>query len=364
MYSIFSIPPLQCSGFSKISELSDDELNSFSRMQNINEYNWTYQERYKHNYTYFINHEDIYPHYITFMLNEAESDNLYGLEIKKKVSMLYSTTLFKIINGYPFYIGHIYKWRKDLDIITQISNNNKIKFSIILGLNKKPKTDGMDLLQKYNNFLQKNPKYYNIIKAIDLYGFETDDNDNDLLDMTKQLNLNYSIHAGESLTNNVNNLKSILQLYDNNKRIRVGHALTLQYDDKLMQKYKDYGISIEACPLSNYILGYVPNISTHPAIKYINYGLDVCINSDNASIYNYDYVSYDWLFVLGLWNLNIKQIYNLCINSIKNSFFNYNEKKEMLDRLEIDFDNWYKIYCSDNKLEKAIHDARNILNTY
>lgn len=195
-----------------------------------------------------------------------------------------------------------------------------------------------------------------IIQSIDLIGEESSSANNNAVFMETFLaqcdGMNYSIHSGESaaLSGKDENLAKIVELKKalngkNNKHIvRVGHGISLINDPALMNDYKDLGIHVELCPLSNYILGYLPDLAKHPGKQYIRAGLRVSINSDDPSMFNYDYVSYDWLFAIGLWHLTVDEIQSVCLFSIEDSCFTTAEKEAMKDRFVKDFAVWLSVY--------------------
>ena len=125
-----------------------------------------------------------------------------------------------------------------------------------------------------------------------------------------------------------------------------------------MRLYKDLNIHIELCPLSNYILGYVKNIEEHPGKKLLENNINVSINSDDPSIYNYDYVTYDWVFIIALWKLEYDSIKKLIINSIDFSSATKEKKIEM----KTDFEFKFNLWKSTNN--KFFLDYRNLAYQY
>jgi adenosine deaminase len=99
--------------------------------------------------------------------------------------------------------------------------------------------------------------------------------------------LHLTIHAGET-----ERVESIWQAVYHLNAERIGHGLTLREKALLMERFKDRGIAIEMCPSSNtQIIGfrdnYLPetkNLSIYPLKKYLEYGLRVCIGTDNPGI--------------------------------------------------------------------------------
>jgi hypothetical protein len=146
------------------------------------------------------------------------------------------------------------------------------------------------------------------------------------------------------------------------QKFRVGHGLSLYNYPEIMALYKKEQIHIELNPISNYVMGHTKDLAEHPGRTYIKQDMRVSINSDDGSIFNYDNVSFDWLFVLGLWNLSIQEIYNVCLYSIQDSFFSDDIKIEMTKKFNIKFSEWFTRW--KNKLHKAILEALPILSSY
>jgi len=382
-------PP--CDGWNKLSEkiLIDkitkvknfsemqDIVNKGTRMQNPSDYDWYNLEKYTNNYWSLIKYETIFDKYFNFILDEAIEDNLMGIELKTNIGgfhnkIKYTESFYTNDTGksFPFYTG---EWNKDnieLKIIESIisKRSKDIYCSIILGTPRKLKGDDKqqfenDLMRKcsYHESL-KDKKLQKIITGIDIFG-EEDIKENNIavIDILKnKCNLNYTLHSGETHVSNKidTNLVSILELANSGKIVRVGHGLSLVNNENLMKLYKDLNIHIEICPLSNYILGYVKNIEQHPGKKLLENNINISINSDDPSIYNYDYVTYDWLFIIALWKLDVDNIKKLIINSIDFSSATIEKKIEMKTALELKYNLWLRL-IKDKFLE-----SRNLAYEY
>jgi adenosine deaminase CECR1 len=133
------------------------------------------------------------------------------------------------------------------------------------------------------------------------------------------------LHSGESnWTENENVLDAILL---DSKRI--GHGLALFKHPLLMQRMKEWGIAIEVCPISNQVLGYVPDLRNHPAVLYINSGLPVVICPDDPGIWKCTF-SYDFYAAFMAWGLDLKCLKQLAMNSLLYSAMAPEEKERAL----------------------------------
>jgi adenosine deaminase len=61
---------------------------------------------------------------------------------------------------------------------------------------------------------------------------------------------------------------------------RIGHGLMLPRHPALFAQAAGCGIpSVEVCPISNQVLGYVPNLMDHPGLLMLRNGVRITINN-------------------------------------------------------------------------------------
>lgn len=102
--------------------------------------------------------------------------------------------------------------------------------------------------------------------------------------------LPYYFHDGESTLPSNDNLIDAVML---NTR-RIGHGIDLFRFPMLELAVKKKQIALEVCPLSNQILGYVPDLRMHPASGYIKRNIPITLNTDDPQIFNYNGLTYDF----------------------------------------------------------------------
>ena len=90
-------------------------------------------------------------------------------------------------------------------------------------------------------------------------------------------------HAGETHDAEVTNLHDAVLL--NTKRI--GHGFQLALFPHLLKEVIKRDICVEACPLSNMVLGYTLDLRTHPVRFMLSHGLQISISSDDPGFFNY-----------------------------------------------------------------------------
>lgn len=69
---------------------------------------------------------------------------------------------------------------------------------------------------------------------------------------------------------------------------RIGHGLTVMDDPDLTALVRDQGITLEACPTSNWQVGAISEIAAHPLPSWLAAGLKVCLNTDNTLLSGVD----------------------------------------------------------------------------
>lgn len=63
---------------------------------------------------------------------------------------------------------------------------------------------------------------------------------------------------------------------------RLGHATTLLESPEALDLVLEKNITIESCPTSNLQCGVVPSLEQHPLGKWLELGVNACINTDNT----------------------------------------------------------------------------------
>ncbi|KAG4426393.1 hypothetical protein IFR04_000576 [Cadophora malorum] len=145
-----------------------------------------------------------------------------------------------------------------------------------------------------NECIELKLKYRHLLCGFDLVGHEEMGNElrhfvPEFLSFRKKceaqsLDLPFLFHCGETLEvgDKVDgNLFDAVLL--NSKRI--GHGYAIARHPVIMEKFKEKGIAIESCPISNEILGLTPNIAGHHLPILLANNVPCTINSDNATFY-------------------------------------------------------------------------------
>jgi adenosine deaminase CECR1 len=139
------------------------------------------------------------------------------------------------------------------------------------------------------------------------------------------LSLPLYLHSGETNWIDNENLYDAVLLGAS----RIGHGLALIKHPVLMEIVRARGIAIEVCPISNQILGYVPDLRNHPAVHYINAGFRVVLSPDDPAIMRHSF-SHDFYVAFMAWGLDLRSLKQLAMNSLLYSAMTPAEKERAL----------------------------------
>ena len=128
--------------------------------------------------------------------------------------------------------------------------------------------------------------------SVDLYGDELAqpiENFRSIYRRAKSEGLRLKAHVGEwGTADDVRRAIECLELDE------VQHGIAAAEDPSVMRFLADNHIRLNITPSSNYLLGRVPDLKTHPIARLYRSGVDVTINSDDVLIFDSD-VSKEYL---------------------------------------------------------------------
>lgn len=153
----------------------------------------------------------------------------------------------------------------------------------------------------------------------------------------KELNINLTIHAGE--TAGINAGSNIISAIEKYGAKRIGHGYQMIHHYDVMEFVKSRNIHVEVCPTSSYETGSwkIDNSRTsstkkwmnHPACIYQANGIEnISLNSDDPGVFN---TSLTWQYRIALKKMKWTKddIVSTIRNSIDSSFTTDNEKERL-----------------------------------
>lgn len=119
-------------------------------------------------------------------------------------------------------------------------------------------------------------------------------------------------HAGETNKKDLYNMHDSVLL--NTKRI--GHGFQLSLFPNLLKEVIERDICVEACPLSNKVLGYTLDLKIHPIRWMLYHGLQISISPDDPTFFDYCGVTLDYAYATVAWELTLRDLKKLSLNGI------------------------------------------------
>jgi adenosine deaminase len=167
----------------------------------------------------------------------------------------------------------------------------------------------------------------NHLVAIDLAGDEYNFTGDLFIEHFKQVRnagLQVSVHAGEA-----GGAKSVWQAINDLGATRIGHGVATIEDEKLMTYMVNNNIAIESCLTSNFQTGTVKDLSKHPIKEFLNFGIKVCLNTDDPAVQGIE-IKHEFSLAQEVLHFTDNQITQLQKNAIEVSFLSSSDKAALL----------------------------------
>jgi adenosine deaminase len=218
---------------------------------------------------------------------------------------------------------------------------DKIQYRLICIIGREAGIKGISKMRdSILNLLTENQRFADKMAGIDLAGNEGKAEPKDLREIFMpflEKCIHITIHAGETEP-----VKNVWQAVYHLSADRIGHGLTLLDKPDLMRRFIDKNIGVELCPSSNdQIVGYSNNPEKeYPLKQYMEAGLKVTINTDNAGISRTScsqefYKAARLCHGLSLWDCLV-----LIRNSLSVAFLDNQTKTALLHSFEDELYDW------------------------
>ena len=267
---------------------------------------------------WFTAYEPIFEDYYTQALLSMIKDNLQGAELRLDMpDCLYD------IKGNIYDPGHMVKLiRSALLAARQVGGEEHFKLKIILStLRSENKLEMIEYLR--TSFMLKQ-KHKGFIGGYDISGnnnwpkhfrsyMDLTENFRNLRLLENEFNLTMPLffHDSENFSAKDQGVYDAVLL----ECKRMGMSLNLFKFPELEKVVRERDIHIEILPISNQAEGYVPDLRVHPACGYLTKGINCTISSGDPGLFGYSGVSPDFWAAVISWDLGLKEIKQLIINS-------------------------------------------------
>ena len=110
---------------------------------------------------------------------------------------------------------------------------------------------------------------------------------------------------------------------------RIGHGVNLITDPDTMLLMRNGKNLVEINLISNRLLEYTPDLAKHPFPEYLRFGIPVCLNTDDAGVWDSDIVD-EYYTAVKTFNLTWPEIVQMGRDSLVYSFAQPDVKERML----------------------------------
>ncbi len=152
---------------------------------------------------------------------------------------------------------------------------------------------------------------------------------------------------------------------------RLGHGLGFFKHPQMYETLIKNDIAIELCLSSNHILQYTPDIRTHPGINFYRSGIPVVIAGDDPGTFGYNELTIEYYLASLAWSLNLYDLRNFAVNSIKYSSLSIEEKYNAFLKWQNEWDKFifstYSLVCENDAVNYYNNESveiKNILPSY
>ena len=143
----------------------------------------------------------------------------------------------------------------------------------------------------------------------------------------RQAGLHLTAHAGETV--GPEGIWSAINIGAE----RLGHALSAQHDEELMEVLAQKQIPLEICISSNVRTGCYGTVEEHPVRNYFDRGLMVTLNSDDPALFGTDLAG-EYLLASRVFGFTAEHLRELAGNSIEASLLPPAQKLQLLRAIE------------------------------
>jgi adenosine deaminase CECR1 len=115
---------------------------------------------------------------------------------------------------------------------------------------------------------------------------------------------------------------------------RIGHGVNLITDPDTMLLLRNGRNLIEMNLVSNQLLDYTPDIMTHPFPEYLRFGIPVCLNTDDAGMWDSN-ITDEYFTAVKNFRLSWEEVVALGRNSLEHSFAPAALKRTLLNNYNV-----------------------------
>jgi adenosine deaminase CECR1 len=194
-------------------------------------------------------------------------------------------------------------------------------------------------------------KHRDLFVGVNIVGEEDDDRGYPLrfLNTFRKLRRTYSnigvtLHAGEGVSpNNNHHVKESLLL----GATRIGHGVNLITDPGTLLLMRHNRYLIEVCLVSNHLVEYTSDPSSHPFPEYLRLGIPVSLNTDDRGMWDSNMTD-EYYMAATLFNVTWPELMQIGRNSLEFSFAEPALKQRLIREFDRDAAAFERKYTTQN----------------
>lgn len=195
---------------------------------------------------------------------DAKKDNIVKMEASIDIGFIKQFDLN--LDNFLLYISELVK-----------KQSKRMEFVPELGI---PKNADIEFLTQWCKPMLES----GVFKNIDVYGPEIFESLNDLtfiFDLAEKYGIKKKGHVGEF--SDAASVKRVIELY---RLDEVQHGIGAASDEHVLEFLAKNEIRCNVCPQSNYMLGAVESLETHPIAKMMRAGVPIGLGTDDLLFFN------------------------------------------------------------------------------
>jgi adenosine deaminase len=112
---------------------------------------------------------------------------------------------------------------------------------------------------------------------------------------------------------------------------RLGHGLSVAWDDDVADLVVERGVTLEMCPTSNWLTQGVESVDRHPILRLLQRGVRVTLNSDDPGLFGID-LTHEWEVARDQLGFTGDDFRAVTANALRASFLPDEAKSDVLAR--------------------------------
>lgn len=184
----------------------------------------------------------------------------------------------------------------------------------------------------YDRLISVAKDYRDVVVGFDLSGDEDRYPNQHFIEFAERVkgsNFKLTVHAGE--TDRASAVWEAVRLLHAD---RIGHGIGARNDQELLGVLAEEQIPLELCPTSNWLLGVVPDLLSHPCREFVERKIAITINTDDPTLFRATTLSGEFYRLIVAGQIALNDVERICRGSISASFATETEKAALLSKVD------------------------------